>query len=137
MTLPPTITLIYGISFICSCDLLHVPQTVRFHWFHYTQHSAFPLVQQVAHSLEFAPLITALARRVIDGVSNSGEVPYNSVHLRVERDAEAWATIMGGQDVVWQGYQQAMGTAGFNGTTRLYVASALLTYGASNGKWGG
>lgn len=90
-------------------------------------------MQEVAHSVGFAPLITALARRVIDGVSDSGVLSFDSMHLRMERDAEVWAAIMGGQDVVWEGYKTAMTTVGFNNTRRVYVASALLTYGANDG----
>lgn len=90
-------------------------------------------MQEVAHSLSFSPLVAALARRVIDGVSDSGATAFDSMHLRVERDAEVWAAIMGGQDVVWEGYRTAMAAVGFNSTMRVYVASALLTYGATDG----
>jgi hypothetical protein len=33
--------------------------------------------------------------------------------------------------VVWKGYISTMQSVGFNSTTRVYVASGMLTYGAS------
>jgi hypothetical protein len=35
--------------------------------------------------------------------------------------------------VVWQGYISTMRSVGFNASTRVYVASGMLTYGASGG----
>ena len=103
--------------------------------------SNLPVVTEVAKSLAFAPALHALADRVVAGVTGGGAHPFNGVHLRVEKDARDWATIMGGTQVVWQGYVDTMRGVGFNATTRLYAASGMLTYGASGarvgGVWGG
>ena len=95
------------------------------------------MVTEVAKSLAFAPALHALADRVVAGVTGGGAHPFNGVHLRVEKDARDWATIMGGTQVVWQGYVDTMRGVGFNATTRLYAASGMLTYGASGARVGG
>ena len=88
----------------------------------------------MARSLQFAPELHALADRVVEGVTEGGRHPFNGVHLRIEKDACDWAAIMGGQQVVWQGYISTMREVGFNSTTRIYVASGMLSYGASGGR---
>lgn len=50
------------------------------------------------------------------------------MHLRIEKDAETWARILGGRAVVEERYRDAMRTARFDSRTPLYIASALLTY---------
>jgi hypothetical protein len=40
-----------------------------------------------------------------------------------------------GVQVIWHLYKQAMVQANFNASTGLYIASGLLTYGASEGMW--
>lgn len=50
------------------------------------------------------------------------------MHLRIEKDAGAWAQILGGRHIVEARYRAAMREAGFSGNTVLYIASALLTY---------
>lgn len=101
------------------------------------------LMSDVARTLTFAPHLVALADRVVDaaaraargGAGSAGDAralaPFNGVHLRLESDARDWATILGGTQAVWDGYVSSMRAAGFNATTPLYVASGLLTYGAS------
>lgn len=89
------------------------------------------VVTEVAKSLEFSPQMHALAQRVIEGMTESGLHDYNGVHLRIEKDARDWALIMGGQQVVWHGYIKTMTSVGMDSSTRLYVASGMLTYGAS------
>lgn len=91
-------------------------------------------MSEVARSLAFAPRLVALADRVVDGLTRGGALAFNGVHLRVEKDARDWASIMGGSQVVWAGYVATMRAAGFNATTPVYAASGILTYGAS-GAW--
>lgn len=62
-------------------------------------HSKIRLIEEVARSLEFAPDLKHLANLVIDSLSSNGKSQFNSLHLRVEKDAEVWADIMGGKDV--------------------------------------
>lgn len=61
--------------------------------------SALPVVTEVARSLAFSPRLHALADRVVQGVTDGGRLPFNGVHLRVEKDARDWASIMGGTQV--------------------------------------
>ncbi len=68
--------------------------------------SNLPLVRDVARTLMFAPDVRALADRVAAGISGGGggggagtPCAYNSVHLRLEKDARDWSIIMGGQAV--------------------------------------
>ncbi len=67
-------------------------------------------------------------RKVTVCNARAGSGIFNGVHLRIEKDAEAWSQILGGRHVVEQRYRGAMRTARFDGNTPLYVASALLTY---------
>ena len=89
------------------------------------------IVTEVAKSLEFAPTLQALANRIVEGITGGGMHAYNGLHLRVERDARDWTNIMGGTQAIWDGYVSAMRSLGFNATTPIYVASGMLTYGAS------
>lgn len=57
------------------------------------------LVSGVARSLAFAPALHALADRVVDEMTRGGVLPFNGVHLRIEKDARDWAMIMGGEQV--------------------------------------
>ena len=57
------------------------------------------VVTEVARSLTFAPEIQRLADRVIAGMTAGGQAEYNAVHLRIEKDARDWSTIMGGEAV--------------------------------------
>ncbi|KAK9827655.1 hypothetical protein WJX81_004166 [Elliptochloris bilobata] len=99
--------------------------------------SSLPVVTEVARSLTFAPAVRALADRVIAGISGAGGAAggagreYNAAHLRLEKDARDWSAIMGGEAVIWHNYIQAMSQAGFSAGVGVYVASGLLTYGAS------
>lgn len=61
--------------------------------------SKIRLIEEVARSLEFAPELKHLANLVIDSLSSNGKSQFNALHLRVEKDAEVWADIMGGKDV--------------------------------------
>lgn len=58
----------------------------------------------------------------------AGSAEYNGVHLRIEKDAEPWALILGGRKVLLARYLDAMRRAKFDSKTTLYVASGLLTY---------
>ncbi len=64
--------------------------------------SNLPLVRDIARTLMFAPAVRALADRVVAGISGGGGLgarAFNSVHLRLEKDARDWSIIMGGQAV--------------------------------------
>lgn len=54
---------------------------------------------EVARSLAFAPRLHALADRIVKKLTDGGRLPFNGVHLRVEKDARDWADIMGGTQV--------------------------------------
>jgi hypothetical protein len=56
-------------------------------------------VTEVARSLRFAPELHALADRILSELTEGGAAPFNGLHLRIEKDARDWATIMGGQQV--------------------------------------
>ncbi|KAK9785429.1 hypothetical protein WJX73_009533 [Symbiochloris irregularis] len=86
------------------------------------------VVTEVAKSLAFAPQIHALADRIILGMAAQGAEVFNAVHLRIEKDARDWSTIMGGDAVVWHYYVMAMKKASFSGSVALYAASGLLSY---------
>ncbi|KAL3132707.1 hypothetical protein ABBQ32_009214 [Trebouxia sp. C0010 RCD-2024] len=90
------------------------------------------VVTEVARSLEFSDKVTELADRVIHGMTMAGKYEYNAVHLRIEKDARDWSQIMGGEEVVWNGYVTSMLQAGFTSDLVLYAASGLLTYGAND-----
>ncbi len=53
----------------------------------------------VARTLFFAPLLTGLADEIVAGMTAAGAAPFNSLHLRIEKDAKDWSTIMGGTGV--------------------------------------
>ena len=53
----------------------------------------------VAQNLPFAPDLNILAGEVVDGLKSAGVAVYNGIHLRIEKDAEEWADIMGGEKV--------------------------------------
>lgn len=57
------------------------------------------VVTEVARSLGFAPQIQALADRVILGMAAKGADDFHAVHLRIEKDARDWSTILGGAQV--------------------------------------
>lgn len=61
--------------------------------------SNLAVVTEVAKSLRFSPEIAAMADRIVEAVTEGGAVPFNGVHLRIEKDARDWAAIMGGQQV--------------------------------------
>lgn len=68
-------------------------------FFLFLRRSNLRVVTEVAKSLEFSPLIHAMADRIIEGMTAGGAHDYNGVHLRIEKDARDWAMIMGGQQV--------------------------------------
>ena len=53
----------------------------------------------VARTLFFAPRLVGLADEIVAGMEAAGAAPYNSLHLRIEKDAKDWSTIMGGAGV--------------------------------------
>ena len=79
--------------------------------------SALPIVSEVAMSLSFAARLQTMADRIIDTISDHGATPFNGVHLRVEKDARDWATIMGGTHNIWKGYMTTMHALEFNSST--------------------
>ena len=61
--------------------------------------SNLQLVTEVARSLAFSSNIQDMADRVIDRMTQDGKLVYNAMHLRIEKDARDWYTIMGGEAV--------------------------------------
>ena len=57
------------------------------------------VVTEVARSLVFSQKIQALADRTIVAMTHGGREEFNAVHLRIEKDARDWSTIMGGEAV--------------------------------------
>ncbi|KAL4423672.1 hypothetical protein ABPG75_000973 [Micractinium tetrahymenae] len=114
-----------------EADLQYIVLDMPCSFFSLRSISNLAVVTEVAKSLRFSPEISAMADRIVEAVTEGGAAPFNGVHLRIEKDARDWAAIMGGQQVVWQGYISTMRGVGFNSTTRIYVASGMLTYGAS------
>lgn len=57
------------------------------------------LVSKVARSLQFAPQLEQLAARIVSNMTGGGRMPFNGAHLRFEKDAKDWSTIMGGEEV--------------------------------------
>ena len=53
----------------------------------------------VARTLFFAPLLTGMADQIVAGMTAAAVAPFNSLHLRIEKDAKDWSTIMGGAGV--------------------------------------
>ena len=49
--------------------------------------------------MHFSPAVQALAERIIASMTARGGSEYNAVHLRIEKDARDWSTIMGGEAV--------------------------------------
>lgn len=67
-----------------------------------------------------------MADRIVDAMTEGSAQPFNGLHLRIEKDARDWATIMGGQqasclrvDVQWLGAEVGVG--------RQAVWTSLLT----------
>lgn len=96
---------------------------------------ALPLATQVARALPFSREVEALATRTVAALAVRGHVAFNGVHLRIEKDAGDWSIIMGGAGRIWHIYCETMRKAGINATLPLYVATGLLSYGATS-EWG-
>ncbi|PSC70539.1 alternative oxidase [Micractinium conductrix] len=114
-----------------AADLQYIVLDMPCSFFSLRALSNLPVVTEVAKSLKFAPELVSMADRIVEAMTAGGKHEFNGVHLRIEKDARDWAAIMGGQQVVWQGYISTMRGVGFNRSTRIYVASGMLTYGAS------
>ena len=109
---------------------------------------SLPLVTDVARTLAIAPDIIALADRVVAAVASAAHVrppprlrgrragdlplaPFNGAHLRLESDARDWTAILGGPAALWGAYVGAARTAGCDAHIPLFIASGLLSYGAT------
>lgn len=109
---------------------------------------SLPLVTDVARTLTIAPDIIALADRVVAAVASAALVrppprlrdrragdlplaPFNGAHLRLESDARDWTAILGGPAALWGAYVGAARAAGCDAHTPLFIASGLLSYGAT------
>lgn len=57
------------------------------------------LVAEVAKSLQWSPKVQRLADKVVGEILADSKTGFNSVHLRMEKDARDWAKIMGGSAV--------------------------------------
>jgi len=53
----------------------------------------------VAQKLPFGPDLRALAEESVDGMKQVGKALFNGLHLCIEKDAQDWASIMGGEEV--------------------------------------
>ncbi len=73
--------------------------------------SDLPRATTVARTLFFAPMLTGLADRIVAGMTAAGAAPFNSLHLRIEKDAKDWSTIMGGAGVGIQPQQNPYAAA--------------------------
>ncbi|EFN52272.1 hypothetical protein CHLNCDRAFT_139199 [Chlorella variabilis] len=58
--------------------------------------SILPVVSQVASTLHFNPALEYLADRVVAYMTRDGRRTFNGAHLRVEKDAMEWISILGG-----------------------------------------
>ena len=107
-----------------------------------------PLAAAVARALRFAPPLEALADAVVAGIvrahggggggssgggSGGGAAAaargaFNGLHLRIERDAADWTSMMGGREAFWGAYLDAAAAAGLDAGTPLYIATGLLSY---------
>ncbi len=67
--------------------------------------SDLPRSAMVARTLFFAPLLTGLADEIVAGMEAAGVGIFNSLHLRIEKDAKDWSLIMGGAEVSMQTHQ--------------------------------
>ena len=61
--------------------------------------SVLPNISAVAKSLEFSPVVMALANRIVANITREGALPFNAAHLRIEKDAKDWTITMGGRGV--------------------------------------
>eukprot|EP01025_Chloroclados_australasicus_P029867 TRINITY_DN2984_c1_g1_i1.p1 TRINITY_DN2984_c1_g1~~TRINITY_DN2984_c1_g1_i1.p1 ORF type:complete len:520 (-),score=-1.73 TRINITY_DN2984_c1_g1_i1:147-1706(-) len=105
---------------VVSTVILDCPCT----FFAINTQSSLPLVSNIAKSMQFSQKIRDIANQVMQQLPTN----YNGIHLRLEQDAKDWETILGGEQLLWQKYIQAMERASFNSTISIYVASGLLTY---------
>lgn len=62
----------------------------------------------VARTLFFAPQLTALADEIASGMEAAGVGTFNSLHLRIEKDAKDWSAIMGGNGVSAEAQQSCL-----------------------------
>ena len=60
------------------------------------------LVSAIARSLKWAPEMEALADKVLKQIQIKGE-KFNTLHLRLEKDARDWTEILGGAQVCLEG----------------------------------
>jgi hypothetical protein len=58
----------------------------------------------------------------------AGAGAFNGIHLRIERDAADWTSIMGGHEAFWALYLRAAAAAGLGRRLPLYIASGILSY---------
>jgi hypothetical protein len=58
----------------------------------------------------------------------AGAAAFNGIHLRIERDAADWTSIMGGHEAFWRLYLEAAAAAGLGPGVPLYIASGILSY---------
>lgn len=54
------------------------------------------MTSKIAATLDFSEAIKHLANKIISHLT-MGQAKYNSVHLRIEKDARDWAELMEGQ----------------------------------------
>ena len=74
--------------------------------------SDVPRATMVARTLFFAPLLTGLADDIVAGMEAVGVETFNSLHLRIEKDAKDWSMIMGGAGVSRQTQRACLARGG-------------------------
>jgi hypothetical protein len=64
----------------------------------------------------FSPAVQSLANKVVYmmGQEYGAAVPYNGIHLRIEKDAMDWMAIMGGRAHFWQLYIREVRAGGMS-----------------------
>lgn len=87
--------------------------------------------REAVAALHFNRTLVDVAAVVIGKMRQAGIMKYNGAHVRLEKDAVDWAEILGGVENYLAAYSSSFASAGFSPENHLYVASGLLSYGAT------
>lgn len=65
--------------------------------------ATLPAASVVAINFRFSPTVVALARKVVGHIRQEygAGSAFNGIHLRIEKDASDWMTILGGKESYW------------------------------------
>ncbi len=89
------------------------------------------IAQEAAAALKFNTTLVRMAQTIINGMKQAGITEHNGAHMRLEKDAVDWATILGGMPKYMAEYTRSFVAAGFRPDKDVYVASGLLSYRAN------